>query len=191
MKSKSPQQDNHKNSIKAVSKTVDIIEDKNNSIKTMYSIKIVMLVSVLLLVFAVGSFCTYNYFNSSRVDNIDMVCAQDEELIRSSAGAIAKSSKDELKQYVDVVKSLKGNETDQNCLYIYLNYFLLEGDLNNSKIEYDNFIAIYKTENDKFNEFGLRVTTNKQLESNVKFLSKFDNELVENARIRGQNVGNQ
>lgn len=151
-----------------------VVGTQSASHKKLYII-IACVVVVLLLVVA----GTVIYTN--RKQSVSGVCSNNQALIDTAAAALDPSKIPELAQVVSKIQSISGYESDPNCLYPIVEYYVYTNDASAAKSSLTQLEAVYDPQVGLAPQYSLGFTSIDNLKQQIGFVEKFNADLQNNA----------
>jgi hypothetical protein len=135
--------------------------------------KAALILTGILLLALIG-YGGYWLYQSVTTRGTGVVC---KRATLEQAGAVLDRSKvEELRPIADNIQKLRRFETDANCLYVVTTYYIYVGDPANSRLYLEKLKSIYDPQKGFSPKLGERVKTIEELEFEVQFVEKADQE---------------
>jgi hypothetical protein len=145
---------------------------------------------LLLVLFGLVGWFSYQQLKKRTTAANEPVCSVNEgAVLRDEAAANLKSSKvKELGSVVERIKQVKGFESDPNCLYPIIRYYLYLSDAKNAQQFYDKLAAVYDEKTGLAPEYNTTDTL-KTLKKRIAAAKQFNQSVDKN--VRYVNVGHE
>lgn len=151
-----------------------VVGEQPPSHKKLYTI--IGCVVVVLFLFAA---VTVIYTN--RKQTVSGVCSRDQALIDAAATALDPSKIPELAQVVSKIQSISGYESDPNCLYPIVEYYVYTNDATAAKSSLIQLEAVFDSQVGLAPQYSSVFVSIDNLKQQIGFVEQFNADLQNNA----------